>query len=292
MFLKAGNRQFRPPERGTAQKRAQALPAPPPLGLMQEQRAVVLRNMSPSHLQAAAALPEPVRRRVNSSATRATPSPVATMHQNSAPSPDTSRYEVLAHELHDSVAQQLSFLAFQARRIETLLEKPSRAAPLVSELRSVLSRLQKQVRELITGARIGMQGRTLREALADAVDEFSRRSSIVFELDNRLPDQTLAPDSELQVLQIVREALANVVRHSQARQVRIELRPVPGHKVMVTVEDDGIGMNTGAAPSLGEHYGLAIMRERAEAIGATLAIEPAGPRGVRVALHAPCAAAP
>ena len=293
MFLKAGNRQSRPAGRGAAPKSAPGA-FPPPLRLTQGQRALlaratgpqalVWRQVSPRTFEAAMPQPGPVWHRAKS--------PETTMHQPSALCSDTSRYEVLAHELHDSVAQQLGFLAFQARRIETLLEKPSRAAPLVAELRSVLSRVQKQVRELITGARIGMQGRTLREALADAVDEFSRRSSIIFELDNRLPDQTLAPDSELQVLQIVREALANVVRHSQARQVRIELRPVPGQKVVVMVEDDGIGMDPGAAPGPGEHYGLAIMRERAGAIGATLTIEAPPLRGARIVLCAPYGAAP
>jgi len=41
---------------------------------------------------------------------------------------------------------------------------------------------------------------------------------VVFEIDNRVPDLALEPDVELHVLQIVREALSNVVRHSHARR--------------------------------------------------------------------------
>ncbi|WP_431798418.1 ATP-binding protein (plasmid) [Cupriavidus metallidurans] len=197
-----------------------------------------------------------------------------------------ARFELLAHELHDSIAAQLGFLAFEARRIESLICETGEAAPLMTEMRTVLGRLQKQVRELITGARIGMQGLSLRDTLADAVQEFSRHSGIVFELDNRLAPGVLPADHELQVLQVVREALANVVRHSHATQVRIELRQFLA-ACQVVVEDNGIGMNTHQTPSLQGHYGLDIMRERALAIGATLAIGSVTPSGVRMTLRIP-----
>jgi two-component system nitrate/nitrite sensor histidine kinase NarX len=110
--------------------------------------------------------------------------------------------------------------------------------------------LQRQVRELITSARLTMDGRSLRQALADSVAEFSRRCIIVFELDNRLADDALSPETELQILQIMREALANAVRHSHARHVRIELRQTQDGEVSVSVEDDGIGLSpaSGAQP--------------------------------------------
>jgi len=127
-----------------------------------------------------------------------------------------------------------------------------------------------------------MDGRSLRQALADSVAEFSRRCIIVFELDNRLADDALSPETELQILQIIREALANAVRHSHARHVRIELRQNQDGDVSVTVEDDGIGLS----PASGEdnHFGLAIIRERAASIGARLTIEAIRPHGVRVHL--------
>jgi len=92
----------------------------------------------------------------------------------------------------------------------------------------------------------------------------------------------LSPETELQILQIIREALANAVRHSHARHVRIELRQNQDGDVSVTVEDDGIGLS----PASGEdnHFGLAIIRERAASIGARLSIEAIRPHGVRVHL--------
>lgn len=198
------------------------------------------------------------------------------------------RYASLAHELHDSVAQELGFLAFQARRIDLSMDDPAKARPLVAELREVLGRVQKHVRALIAGSRMGLQGRSLRDALADAVAEFSRRSSIVFELDNRLDTQALPPPGDLQVLQIVREALANVVRHSHATRARVVLHR-DGQGLQIVVEDDGIGIGIGQAArdDTAGRYGIASMRERAGSIGARFALEPVQPQGTRVVLRVP-----
>jgi two-component system nitrate/nitrite sensor histidine kinase NarX len=194
----------------------------------------------------------------------------------------TFRHGALARELHDSVAQQLGYLSFQASLLQSQMGEPAQAAAVLQELRGGLSQLQRQVRELITSARLTMDGRSLRQALADSVAEFSRRCIIVFELDNRLADDALGPETELQVLQIIREALANAVRHSHARHVRIELRQNQDGDASVSVEDDGIGLS----PASGEenHFGLAIIRERAASIGARLTIEAIRPHGVRVHL--------
>ncbi|MEH3023823.1 MAG: histidine kinase [Pseudomonas oryzihabitans] len=190
---------------------------------------------------------------------------------------------LLARELHDSVAQQLGFLAFQASRLQGLLPRPHQATPVLEELRHGLQGVQRQVRELIGHARLSLDGRGLRQSLQDAVDEFGRRSTIVFELDNRLPDDLLDNEQALQILQIVRESLANIVRHSHARTARIDMR-LQDKALEVRVEDDGIGLRP--ADESG-HFGLSIMRERALAIGASLNIESIQPRGVRVALRLP-----
>ncbi|MGP0173648.1 ATP-binding protein [Pseudomonas sp. NCHU5208] len=191
---------------------------------------------------------------------------------------------VLARELHDSVAQQLGYLQIRSSRLQQVLADPQQreqAQVMLDDLRDTLRSLQRQVRELISSARLTMDGRTLRQALEASVAEFARSSSCVFSLDNRLPGHCLPAESELQVLQIVREALANVVRHSHARQVWIRLWPNADGGV-VEVCDDGVGLPQ-RLPATG-HFGLHIMRERAAAIGAELRIESATTGGTRVLL--------
>ncbi|MCQ4319522.1 sensor histidine kinase [Stutzerimonas stutzeri] len=192
---------------------------------------------------------------------------------------------MLARELHDTVAQQLSYLQIRASRIQALLvtsEQPSAAQPMLAELRGTLQLLHRQVRELIASARLTMDGRTLNEAVQASVDEFARCSGCVFELDNRIHAGLITPEAELQVLQIIREALANVVRHSHARRVQVSLLARSGGGVEVRVEDDGIGLPD-ELPESG-HFGLHIMRERAAGIDARLEFGKGEPRGTCVRL--------
>ncbi|WP_158515278.1 sensor histidine kinase [Paraburkholderia phytofirmans] len=193
--------------------------------------------------------------------------------------------QVLIRELHDSVAQQLGFMSFLVSRVQQQSRKPEVAEPLIAELRTTMTRLQRDVRQLITGARLTLEGRSWRQALADSVDEFSRRCNVVFELDNRMPEIQLAPDVGLHALQIVREALSNVVRHAHARHARIEVMDGPADTLCVTVTDDGVGLRPASVDE--NHYGLEIMRERARAIGARVAIENVQPNGTRVRLLVP-----
>lgn len=192
---------------------------------------------------------------------------------------------VLSRELHDSVAQQLSYLQIRASRLQALLPaaaQPEAVGAMLVDLRDTLASLHRQVRELIATARLTMDGCSLRQALEASVEEFSRRSSCVFSLDNRLPAERIGHEAELQILQIVREALANVVRHSHARHVRIALLDSPQQGVEILVADDGIGLPEVLPEDA--HFGLRIMRERASAIGASLQISSSPHQGTRVHL--------
>ena len=192
---------------------------------------------------------------------------------------------VLARELHDSVAQQLAYLQIRACRLQAVLAQPAareQADAMLVDLRQTLQLMHRQVRELISTARLTMDGCTLRQALEATVEEFARRSSCVFTLDNRLPAEALGSEGELQILQIIREALANVVRHSHARRVQISLRAQAPGGIEVLVRDDGVGMPDDL-PDAG-HFGLRIMRERAAAIGAQLQILPQQPQGTCIQL--------
>ena len=80
----------------------------------------------------------------------------------------------------------------------------------------------------------------------------------------------------------MREAIANTVRHAHASKVHVALSYGQDHRVRVVIEDDGRGL-----PSLqsdDRHYGLSIMRERANSLGGELALEPREDGGTRVSV--------
>jgi two-component system nitrate/nitrite sensor histidine kinase NarX len=115
---------------------------------------------------------------------------------------------------------------------------------------------------------------------------------VVLAFDNRVPDFCLPADREVEIFHIVQEALANVCRHAQAKRVDLSLAAVPGGFEIALV-DDGVGIGAhanGGETDDGGHYGLAIMRERAQRLGGSLSVEPAPAAGTRVRLVIPAEA--
>jgi nitrate/nitrite-specific signal transduction histidine kinase len=182
----------------------------------------------------------------------------------------------IARELHDSLAQSLSYLKIQVSLLQSMLKKEGdrvpNVDPVLQELRGTLSAANLQLRELITTFRLTMHGKTFAQALEDSIEEFERRSSIAFDLDNRLPAGELTVAAEMQMLLILREALCNVVRHAHASYCWVSVRLTDDGAVYLGVEDNGSGMRT-AIHDAEPHHGLIIMQERAHSLGGTLKVE-------------------
>jgi len=122
-------------------------------------------------------------------------------------------------------------------------------------------------------------------ALQDLVVRFRRHGGIPVYLQTESPPLALPAAVELQVLRIVREALSNARKHSEAQMVRVFLHRMPGEIGQVLIEDDGIGFGEQVLRGrAGEHIGLEIMRERAKRIGAELRIESEPGEGTRIVL--------
>ena len=194
----------------------------------------------------------------------------------------------IARELHDSLAQSLSYLKIQASRLQHLIDhgdskQHTRGDDLegvCQEIRSSLNLAYRQLRELMTTFRLTMNGRNLGQALEEAVEELEKRSGIVFVLDNRLDADLLSVDEEMQVLQVIREALSNVVRHAHARRANIALSREGERTVVLTVDDDGVGID--GATNRDQHHGLIIMQERAHSLGGEMKIRTLVGGGTRV----------
>lgn len=197
---------------------------------------------------------------------------------------------VIARELHDSLAQSLSYLKIQVTRLQTLLGRTPPPAPvneIVGELRDGLNEAYRQLRELLTTFRLRIDGRGLNAAIDDTVQEFRRRTGLEITLENGLSGFELAANREIHVLQIIREALSNIERHAQARKVAVSLTTDGAGHVQVSVDDDGIGFDDTARPL--HRYGIVIMRDRAQSLAGELTVLPREGGGTRVELHIPAA---
>jgi nitrate/nitrite-specific signal transduction histidine kinase len=127
-----------------------------------------------------------------------------------------------------------------------------------------------------------MQSDNLSQGVINSIKEFEHQSAIVFELDNRLPLNMLSPQQSMQMLYIVRESLSNIVRHSHATHARVVLLLKTSSLIHIHIEDNGTGIDPEAARS--DSFGLQIMKERADRIGATLMINNRPEGGTRVDL--------
>jgi two-component system nitrate/nitrite sensor histidine kinase NarX len=191
----------------------------------------------------------------------------------------------IARELHDSLAQSLAYMKIQVARLQHSLDAgapPASAVTTAQELRDGLNGAYREVRELISAFRTQVGRGGIAAALQDVASEFSHRNDLVVSLDTQLAGCRLGINEEFHVLQIVREAITNTVRHADAKQVHVALSYGQDHRVRVVIEDDGRGLS--ALQLDDKHYGLSIMRERASSLGGELALEPREGGGTRVSL--------
>lgn len=196
----------------------------------------------------------------------------------------------IARELHDSLAQSISYLKVKVSLLQDMLKQGSGGVREIEtglqELRSTLSAADLQLRELITTFRLTMRGRTFAQALEDSIEEFERRSSIAFDLDNRLAAGKLTVAEEMQLLLILREALCNVVRHSHASYCWVSVRLTDDNGVFLGVDDNGVGVQHALQDSE-QHHGLVIMQERVRGLGGTLSLEDRDGGGTRLHVYCP-----
>ncbi len=185
----------------------------------------------------------------------------------------------LAREIHDVPLQELSGVI---RQLDL--------APALEEQTDALRGVAEQLRHLATGLRPpALDDLGLAAALrfvADHAGADGRGIRVVAQIAEQGGDERPPPDVELAVLRIVQEALANAVRHSSATEIRLSgaVRP---DQITIEVHDDGRGIAPDAVRAARQRgsMGLSSMEHRAEAIGASLALQRGQPHGTRITLQ-------
>jgi signal transduction histidine kinase len=198
----------------------------------------------------------------------------------------------LAREMHDGLAQVLGYLGVQVQTLEALVRRGDIGAAL-TELRQTRENIleaQAEVRENILSLRTTLAGETsLLEALQAYAAEFEVQTGIQTEVVSGLEHNTgLSPLAEAQLVRIAQEALTNVRKHSHATRVLLHLAG-EGDCVHLAVTDNGRGMES-LDPRSG-HFGLPMMRERAEHVGGTLRVNSLPGEGTQLDVWLPTVAA-
>lgn len=196
-----------------------------------------------------------------------------------------------ANEVHDALAQNLSYMRMRMSLLTDAVGEGDRerASKYGRDVIESLGETHAGLRELITHFRQTTDPLGLLHALESTARTFEDRTGIALRIDNRMPDLRLPAEHEAQLIHIVQEALANVVKHAGARNASVVIEPREGG-LTLSVIDDGRGKPpAGTGPRARDgHYGLEIMRERARRIGARIRIHGRTGKGTRVRLDLPC----
>lgn len=190
--------------------------------------------------------------------------------------------ERIGRDLHEQVIQVLFGVGLSLQAMETRThDEPTRAT-----LREAVDDLDRAIRDLrryVFGLGPSLiVGRRFDEEVAALARELV---SPAIELDLVIDRHAsaLLGDAAPEVIQVVREALSNVARHSGARRCRVLVGEV-GDRVIVEVSDDGAGRASSAA---GSGHGLLNMRARAADLGAEFEIRGPGASGTAIHLVIP-----
>ena len=194
----------------------------------------------------------------------------------------------IGREIHDGPAQALANAVFLVDDIERQVQsEPADAIDGLRRLRSLLRREIASIRDFISELRPPMvDAAGLDVALRDAVESLRITASLLITADLRAPSELLDDRQRTVVLRVAQEALQNVRKHAGASTVSV-VSEVADDGWTLEIRDDGRGFDLGTVAARGRrNFGMQVMHERAELIGARFDVRsrPDGGTVVRLAI--------
>ncbi len=199
-----------------------------------------------------------------------------------------SERRYIARELHDEAGQSLTALKFGLRLLEQDADKPASFLLRISELKQLTDSVSEELHRLAMDLRpASLDYLGLVVALEQLVKGFADHYPMNMRFRESGFNETvrLADYVETNIYRIVQEALTNAVRHGQASNVDVIVENRAG-KVVVMIEDDGVGFETSEIRKSG-HLGLLGIQERTQMIAGSLQIESVPGGGTTIVVEVP-----
>ena len=194
--------------------------------------------------------------------------------------------QLIAYEIHDGLAQQLAAAIMQ---LETYAHQkgtvPQEAVKAYEAAMTMLHQAHFEARRLISGVRPPILDESgVIAAVALLVNEQTLLHAPQIEFLSKVKFNRLAPNLENAIYRIVQEGLANACRHSQSKQIRVELSQ-QGDRLRIKIRDWGVGF---APENVEENrFGLEGIRERTRLIGGVTTVESAPGQGTCITIELP-----
>jgi signal transduction histidine kinase len=198
----------------------------------------------------------------------------------------------LAREIHDTFLQSITGIALQLRAAAPYVQTaPATAAAMLDDIATLADQTSREARQAVWNIRpSSLKWRDFMASLESAVRQTIGDVPVSLRVRTVGRPRRLGARHQRAVFLVVREAVANAVRHAEPSHVRVTLR-FRLRQLRVTVRDDGCGFDV--APdfrSYTGHWGLLGMQERVGEVGGSLVVRSAPQAGTRVVLGVPLAA--
>jgi len=200
----------------------------------------------------------------------------------------------IARDLHDETGQALTALKINLQALQRLPGAEVVAEHLDDSI-DIAERTLQHVRDISLDLRPSLlDDLGLVSALRWYTDRLAQRAGFAVKMHTDSDETGLDPAVETACFRIVQEALTNVMRHAQARQVTVGMRQAED-ELRLSIHDDGAGFDVNAAMGRatgGASLGLLSMQERAYLAGGRVEIDSAPGQGTEIRVHFPLAPTP
>lgn len=195
----------------------------------------------------------------------------------------------IARELHDSLAQALSYLKIQTTLLKRQIGQCD--CPNAEETNATLIELDEglksaysELRELLSTFRLTIKETNFNDALEEMLKPLIKQSDATISVNNSLSSIPLDAHHHVHLLQLIREGVLNAIKHSAATEISIKSEQIDnnGH---ITISDNGSGFDSNISKT--DHYGLSIMQERASRINGVISIKSEPHLGCQISLIFP-----
>ena len=194
----------------------------------------------------------------------------------------------LAREIHDTLLQGFTGVALKLLAASTRVTGPPETVAALEDVLVVARKTLEDARRAVWDMRSpSLAGDDFATALRTSAEEGVRGTGLGLDYVMQGTPRPIDPQVEAVVLRVAQEAIANAVKHSGARRVRVDLG-FEDRGVRLSVKDDGRGFAVDPDfRSYGGHWGVLGMRERASQVRAKLAVRSAVREGTEIVLLAP-----
>jgi signal transduction histidine kinase len=215
------------------------------------------------------------------------------LHQQVADLAIVAERDRIGRDLHDGIIQSLYAVSLSLEDVPEMMgSSPDEAEGRVDAAIDTLQASIRELRNFIYGLRPEtFDGADVPSGIVALGEQFRYNTLIDIDLDIEAEAaRDLSPEQGAELLHLARESLSNAARHSKARHLTVTFRREADRPRLV-IADDGVGFDA-SGPVAAGHNGLANMRTRAEAIGATLDIDSAVGKGTRIIVTLPAGQTP